>query len=538
MKFYTFLDFLELSFLGGEWSCVEMCKKIEIPRFQRDYAQGRQSKKSKEVAKAFLDAIFAVLENKERNLHLDLIYGYQDKQAFKLVDGQQRITTLWLLHFLLYKHAGQLDEIKDRLSKFTYNMRKSSKEFCENLFKKEENFEIEKEPSATIFSQGATFGTDLNDDPTTKAMIHMLDLIHNRLNGKNNNVLNSYIERLKCISFNIFNVVDMGFESGEDLYIKLNARGKTLSKYEKLKAFIEQKAVEIAQEPTKIVSSLPATTLGSIKKPVGSIEQRTDTDGAFLSNMSVNPNKTSKTDLYQNLLTVIDNEWSDYFFDSEQPDTFDDRMFHFLHYANAFFAFLQQEEEQHKEEQHKSAKEILLTDRVIDESYSFLQKEENLRLLDRVIKFLPRWQKEGQKGGSLAIKGVEFFDKGRENGKKKGKKETEGIELKKICYFFALLFLTKRATVGNNLADYRVIVEDKIVEDYLRVCRHFIENHSLDRVEYTKGFFRLFSEISQGITSGYNNFYGFLSSPEYELTTKFHEETREQGNGRERKERG
>lgn len=126
MDSYTLLEFLDFKFL--EVSKAHNILTAEIPMLQRDYAQGRRSQER--VANAFLDAIFDVLRGEREVLHLDLIYGYQDKNIFKLIDGQQRITTLWLLYYLLYQKVGRIDNIKDKLEKFTYNTRESSASFA------------------------------------------------------------------------------------------------------------------------------------------------------------------------------------------------------------------------------------------------------------------------------------------------------------------------------------------------------------------------------------------------------------------------
>ncbi|WP_162983006.1 DUF262 domain-containing protein [Helicobacter sp. L8] len=76
-------------------------------------------------------------------MHLDLIYGYKDGSIFNLIDGQQRITTLWLLYFLLFRYADRLDSIKAQLAKFTYHTRESSKKFCEKLLSKASSFKTD-----------------------------------------------------------------------------------------------------------------------------------------------------------------------------------------------------------------------------------------------------------------------------------------------------------------------------------------------------------------------------------------------------------
>ncbi|CRF49745.1 hypothetical protein HHE03_14110 [Helicobacter heilmannii] len=161
MERMNFLDFLNHS------------PNIEVSMLQRDYAQGRQSKESRNIANRFLDALFEVIEfevkkghekdakDKKSALHLDLIYGYidqdGDREVFKLIDGQQRITTLWLLHFLLFRQAMCLDVIKPQLTKFTYHTRQSSKEFCEELLTKSDSFATNKLPSDAISAQSGFF---------------------------------------------------------------------------------------------------------------------------------------------------------------------------------------------------------------------------------------------------------------------------------------------------------------------------------------------------------------------------------------------
>ncbi|WP_163534509.1 GmrSD restriction endonuclease domain-containing protein [Helicobacter suis] len=440
MNSYTLLEFLDSKFL--EQSKAQSVSTIEVPMLQRDYAQGRQSQER--VAKAFLDAIFAVLKRDRGALHLDLIYGYQDNQVFKLIDGQQRITTLWLLYYLLYKRCGQLDKIKDKLEKFTYNTRESSAEFCQNLLQEEGEFELNGKPSSVIDSKSGIFGSDedIKNDPTIKAMIHMLDLIYEKLQNHQLQDVD-LLERLERVTFSVINMED--FKLGEDLYVKMNARGKPLSKFENLKAFIEQ---------------------------------------ANISNIE--------------LLSAIDNTWSDYFFDPdpEQLKVFDDRFFHFLHYANAFFALEHKQDNKDQQGQENiTVVDILNTERAIDKSYRFLQERENLELLDRTIKLLPKWQDEGKKLWFFGVEGSKFFDQTLGN--------------KEVCYFFALLFMVKTGAGKLDL-------------DYLRVCGHFIENFYL----YTgdiEGCFRLLKEISEGVTG--DNFYRFLS--EHKRTSQFNEKVYE-----------
>ena len=396
--------------------------RIEIPILQRDYAQGRKSQSK--IANEFLSAIFNVLNGKRQSLHIDFIYGYQENDKFLLIDGQQRITTLWLLHFYLYKKADCLGQIKDLLAKFSYNTRKSSANFCKNLLKKD--FDINKKPSEAIRNKGGEFekAENLNNDPTIKAMLYMLDLIFERVENKKD--IQKLTENLDNITFNLF---DMGkFELGEELYIKMNARGKQLSKYENLKSFIE---------------------------------------------------KDSKISKEQKLLESIDTNWSDYFFDSKNPEKFDARGCNFLHYATLFFAL------ENKEIESKDIKEAIENpNQQVNEFYEPLQNIENIKLLDRVISLCILFDTLEIKE-VLKIKDSSFFD--------------QILSYLDISYFFSILFFVKENREIEK-------IDKTALNDYLMVSRHFIENHKLDSPDNIKSFYQLFKHLSQG----HSNIYQFL----------------------------
>ena len=96
-------------------------KTILIPLLQRDYVQGS---KDTAVISPFLDALL------EKECDLNYIYGYQENGCFVPVDGQQRLTTLWLLYLYLYARRGMTE-------KYDIHMRFASREyandFCERI---------------------------------------------------------------------------------------------------------------------------------------------------------------------------------------------------------------------------------------------------------------------------------------------------------------------------------------------------------------------------------------------------------------------
>lgn len=406
---------------------------VEVPILQRDYAQGRKSQEK--VAKEFLDAIFAVLCGKIESLHIDFIYGYKEGEKFILIDGQQRITTLWLLHFYTYKKAQKLESISKELARFSYAVRDSSKKFCKNLLKKD--FALDKNPSKAILDKGGEFEKEenLRSDPTIKAMLNMLDLIYVRLDSKTD--LEILIKNLDKITFYAF---DMGeFSLGEELYVKMNARGKQLSHYENLKAYIESDS-KIAENHT--------------------------------------------------LLASIDNKWADMFFTTNDISAFDTRGIVFLHYANVFFRLLE------GEVKNGEIKPMIdSANRAIDDKfYKPLQNLENIILLDKLIDLYKDYSEAFIKSGFFKFSDFDSFKNARDS-----------LGYAEICYLYAVLFFVTESK-GKN-------IDAKALEDYLRVCKHFIENHRLDNPdEHISAFFNLFKTLSKGC----KNIYEFLAqNPTY-----------------------
>ena len=80
-------------------------KRIVIPIIQRDYAQGRIGKEY--LRQRFLGQLLCALktDTPESKLVLDFVYGSTEGNILYPLDGQQRLTTLWLLHWYLALRA-------------------------------------------------------------------------------------------------------------------------------------------------------------------------------------------------------------------------------------------------------------------------------------------------------------------------------------------------------------------------------------------------------------------------------------------------
>lgn len=200
---------------------------IEIPIIQRDYVQGRDDDQAKEIRKSFLDDIFKSLE-KDKKFHLDFVYGSFEETKFIPIDGQQRLTTLFLLHWYFSKKEDREFNVT-----FTYKTRVSSREFCEKIFEFQIDFSKDDTVSKQILNS-KEFIPFWEHDPTIKSMLTIIDEIHNR------RTQTDYFDKLNNITFEVFKLEDFGQEQSEELYRKMNSRGKSLTAFENFKAIIEQ----------------------------------------------------------------------------------------------------------------------------------------------------------------------------------------------------------------------------------------------------------------------------------------------------------
>ena len=216
------------------WNLIQSTR-IEIPIIQRDYAQGRLEQEK--IRERFLNALCTSL-NEEKSIELDFVYGSQVDDALQLLDGQQRLTTLFLLHFY-FANKDQVDNTtKGKLLNFTYETRISSREFCESLIN--DVFDITNLESNAKISELITdkpwFFLSWQQDPTIAAMLNMLDAIHTKFY----NIHNGWIKLTEknVIQFYHLNLDNFGLS--DDLYITMNARGKALTAFENFKALLEK----------------------------------------------------------------------------------------------------------------------------------------------------------------------------------------------------------------------------------------------------------------------------------------------------------
>ena len=210
--------------------------KVKVPIIQRDYAQGRR--KNITICENFLKALRDSIVN-DKTINLDFIYGNVEDDFFLPLDGQQRLTTLFLLHWYAFiKENITDDSINKKLKQFSYETRLSSRRFCEALLENTTSIDIYGNKISEQILDSKWFFISWKNDSTIRAMLRTIDTIHSVFNGVDN-IWEALVNR-KNIVFHLLILENFGLS--DDLYIKMNARGRLLTPFENLKAEIQDKS--------------------------------------------------------------------------------------------------------------------------------------------------------------------------------------------------------------------------------------------------------------------------------------------------------
>lgn len=260
---------------------------IRVPKIQRDYAQGRDNDIVNDIRSKFVHDLVTAISPLGANIELDFVYGSFRDDAFEPLDGQQRLTTLFLLHWIcgVDLYDNDLD-----ISKLSYETRSTSTDFCLELVKhspkqfldeiaqsvsrKKEQQEaakaalnallgiskderpadfpklieaakkdlaiVEKLPEksfSSLIQNRDWFNYLWKFDPTIQSMLVMLDALHNEFLSRQIDI-SLCKDNLERITFSDLDLGD--FDLSDDLFIKMNARGKQLSSFDILKSSLEE----------------------------------------------------------------------------------------------------------------------------------------------------------------------------------------------------------------------------------------------------------------------------------------------------------
>ena len=256
-----------------------------IPIIQRDYAQGREGENEKAVLSRFLNDLSGSLEN-DKPLSLNFIYGIEESNnIFLPIDGQQRLTTLFLLHWFVALRTRKLDVFLKNIKLFTYQTRSSAIDFFASIQPSLDDDDGQDRINELYLIQSGNdiknfpwFKIDWFYDQTVVGVINALNRMFELFSLKDlNNWWKKLISEDKCsITFLFIAINKIGNDSDNPqenearaalTYIKMNARGKHLSNFENAKALIhslneygENFAIEFDSEYIKaieIIASKP-----------------------------------------------------------------------------------------------------------------------------------------------------------------------------------------------------------------------------------------------------------------------------------------
>ena len=206
-------------------------KTILIPILQRDYVQGA----TETVIVPFLDSLL------DSDCDLNFIYGYGEKGCFVPVDGQQRLITLWLLHLYIHSRKNSPGEKFDVALKF--QSREYATEFCSRLCEKLRGLLSkvgEDEPLDKAIKNQNWFISSWSKNTTVANMLNTLRYLHKKIREeKADEIYDRFFVNKSPVSFAF---LDMTEENGldDDIYIKMNGRGRPLSAFENLKSWMDQ----------------------------------------------------------------------------------------------------------------------------------------------------------------------------------------------------------------------------------------------------------------------------------------------------------
>lgn len=227
-------------------------QRVEIPLIQRDYAQGRDDERSLDVRERFLDALAGALANagtETAPVDLDFVYGRwrNTDKTLEPLDGQQRLTTLFLLHWYLASLDGKFGEFQSWMShasggsSFTYRTRPAAREFFDALVGHAAPREVLERGGRAISEwalDSVWFVRGWRRDPTVRGCLTMLDAIHARFCGSKDLWARLVSTAAPPIIFHLLLLENFGLS--DDLFVKMNARGKALTPFEVFKAELEQ----------------------------------------------------------------------------------------------------------------------------------------------------------------------------------------------------------------------------------------------------------------------------------------------------------
>jgi hypothetical protein len=226
-------------------------RKIIIPDFQRDYCWGDKSHgdKKTEIVSAFLNTLIEEHSKGETTLGKIDVYENPADHIY-LTDGQQRLTTLYLIIGLLCKKVKN-EELNSKLQQclisqneesnddkepyLQYAIRESSLFFLRDLVN--DFFIINKEMTVEDIEKQPWYFKEYDLDPTIISIINALQIIEKKLKESDNLKLDEFSDYIiNKVKIQYYDVQDR--KHGEERFVIINTTGKNLSISENIKPIL------------------------------------------------------------------------------------------------------------------------------------------------------------------------------------------------------------------------------------------------------------------------------------------------------------
>lgn len=231
--------------------CSETPQKIRIPQIQRDYVQYRSGHVETNLNR-FVSSLTDALVNKHE-INLNFVYGNVERapdlksktfyDAFCPIDGQQRLTTLYLLHYYIFNEA--CDNVKQNMlrGKLIYLTRASTMDFLEALSDERNaiRFSASEETPEKLITESGWYTSLWDADPSVRSCLKVLNVIREKLREKLGDDLAKFQELAELLVSDNCPITFMKLElekldNPNELYIKMNSRGKQLTAFENFKS--------------------------------------------------------------------------------------------------------------------------------------------------------------------------------------------------------------------------------------------------------------------------------------------------------------
>lgn len=204
-----------------------------IPEIQREYVWGS----NKSVLESFISDINKRIITSD-HINVGFLYSYTvHGSEHYVIDGQQRLTSLILLLFVLSCESEDtrtdfqdLLHVKNPTMAFSYNVRPMTEVFLRELFSHECKTSVE-------IKEQKWYLAEYDNDPTIKSILEALDLF----SLKNLRANITYADLLQKVYFWYFDVQETS--QGEELYITMNSRGQKLTDSEQIKPRLFKKSL-------------------------------------------------------------------------------------------------------------------------------------------------------------------------------------------------------------------------------------------------------------------------------------------------------